>query len=120
VSTGADHGPPFDPAGPDRPEPPTYPQDVEAYPRDVQAYPDEPEDRAGATPEPAPTGDGVGSAGDAGEDGEDGPVPEEVTRLAAAVVVLDGLADLPVAEHVARYEALHAELADALASIDEV
>jgi hypothetical protein len=54
----------------------------------------------------------------AGEVGE--PVPAELVRLAAAVAALDEVTSLPVAEHVRRYDALHGELSDALASIDEV
>ena len=50
----------------------------------------------------------------------DGGAPGEVTGLAGSVAALDQLAALPVAEHVARYDALHRELSDALASIDGV
>jgi len=52
--------------------------------------------------------------------GRDESVPEEVARLAAGVAALDELAGLPVPEHVARYEAVHGELSDALSSIDGV
>ncbi|HYT09766.1 MAG TPA: hypothetical protein VEL73_03815 [Mycobacteriales bacterium] len=45
-------------------------------------------------------------------------MPAELETLAGSVAALDELADLPVAEHAARYDALHGELADALASID--
>ncbi len=43
-----------------------------------------------------------------------------VQRVAAAVGALDEMAGLPVGEHVRWYDALHGELSDALASIDEV
>jgi hypothetical protein len=43
-----------------------------------------------------------------------------VARVGAAAAALDELADLPVAAHVARYDALHGELSDALAAIDGV
>jgi hypothetical protein len=46
--------------------------------------------------------------------------PPEVAALGAVVGELNDLAELPVPEHVARYDALHGELAAALASIDEV
>jgi hypothetical protein len=46
--------------------------------------------------------------------------PPEVVRLEAAVADLEELDRLPVREHVARYDALHGELSDALGSIDEV
>jgi hypothetical protein len=37
-----------------------------------------------------------------------------------AVTALDGLADLPVTEHVGRFDLAHAALTEALASIDKV
>jgi hypothetical protein len=40
-------------------------------------------------------------------------------RVDAALARLDALAELPVAEHVAQYDALHRTLQDALAGIDE-
>ncbi len=49
-----------------------------------------------------------------------GAVQPPVAALAASVAALDQLADLPVAEHVSRYDALHGELSDALASIDGI
>jgi len=48
------------------------------------------------------------------------PVDEVTERLGSAADRLGELADDPVAEHVARYEALHGELQDALAAIDEI
>lgn len=45
---------------------------------------------------------------------------EAVAGVAAAVAALDELGRLPVGEHVRWYDALHGELSDALASIDEV
>jgi hypothetical protein len=47
-------------------------------------------------------------------------MPPEVALLAAAVADLDDLGELPVPEHVARYDAVHGQLSEALASIDEV
>lgn len=37
-----------------------------------------------------------------------------------AVAALDGLAELPVTEHVGRFDLAHAALTEALASIDKV
>lgn len=48
------------------------------------------------------------------------PVHEVTERLGAAADRLTALADEPVAEHVARYDALHGDLQDALAAVDEV
>jgi hypothetical protein len=48
------------------------------------------------------------------------PVHEVTERLGAAADRLSALADEPVAEHVARYDALHGDLQDALAAVDEV
>jgi hypothetical protein len=48
------------------------------------------------------------------------PVLEVTERLGAAAERLADLAEVPVTEHVARYDALHGELQDALAAIDEV
>jgi hypothetical protein len=73
-------------------------------------------DPAAATEYGSAGGRAAAAAGD--EVGE--PVPAELVRLAAAVAALDEIAGLPVAEHVPRYDALHGELSDALASIDEV
>lgn len=46
--------------------------------------------------------------------------PAAVDDLAAAVAALGELDGLPVAEHVARYDALHGELSEALAAIDGI
>jgi hypothetical protein len=43
-----------------------------------------------------------------------------LAQLEHAVARLDGLANLPVAEHVTRFEAAHAALTEALSSIDKV
>jgi hypothetical protein len=43
-----------------------------------------------------------------------------VASVQAAVATLDELDELPVGEHVARYDALHGRLSDALAAIDGV
>jgi hypothetical protein len=40
-------------------------------------------------------------------------------RVDAALARLDALDELPVAEHVAQFDALHRTLQDALAAIDE-
>jgi hypothetical protein len=50
-------------------------------------------------------------AGDEGADGD--------PRVDAALERLDALGELPVAEHVAQYDALHRTLQDALNTIDE-
>jgi hypothetical protein len=78
--------------------------------------------RGGAAAGEEDAAGGAGSAGEAVADGEAGAadVPPEVAWLAAAVAGLDDLVDLPVAEHVARYDAVHRELSAALTSIDEV
>ncbi|HZB50017.1 MAG TPA: hypothetical protein VE547_13070, partial [Mycobacteriales bacterium] len=57
--------------------------------------------------------------GEASAEGAAG-VPGVVAALAASAAALDGLADLPVGEHVARYDALHGELSGALAAIDGI
>jgi hypothetical protein len=43
-----------------------------------------------------------------------------VAAVQASVANLDQLDDLPVADHVARYDALHGALSEALAAIDGV
>ena len=43
-----------------------------------------------------------------------------VAAVEASVTELDQLDDLPVADHVARYDALHGTLSEALAAIDGV
>jgi hypothetical protein len=50
---------------------------------------------------------------------EPAAMPERVVEMAGMLDEIEDLADLPVADHVARYEALHARLQDSLASIDE-
>ncbi|MFL6129747.1 MAG: hypothetical protein ACJ73E_11865 [Mycobacteriales bacterium] len=49
-----------------------------------------------------------------------GGAPEVVRQLAAAAAALEELDGLPVAEHVARYDALHGELSETLAAIDGI
>ena len=49
-----------------------------------------------------------------------GSAESTVAALRAEVAELDRLGDLPVGEHVARYDALHGTLSDALAAIDGV
>jgi hypothetical protein len=46
--------------------------------------------------------------------------PAVVGELAAAAAALGELDGLPVADHVARYDALHGELSEALAAIDGI
>jgi hypothetical protein len=94
---------------------------------------------AAAAEEPVPVGDAAAAeeprsedetpvAADATESGivdaaaeqGDVPAPPEVIRIAAAVAGLDNLRELALPEHVARYEAVHAQLSEALASIDEI
>ena len=49
------------------------------------------------------------------------PGPDSVTAAVRdSVADLDQLDDLPVADHVARYDALHGTLSEALAAIDGV
>ena len=52
------------------------------------------------------------------------PGPDSIVDVTAAVrdsvADLDQLDDLPVADHVARYDALHGTLSDARAAIDGV
>jgi hypothetical protein len=60
----------------------------------------------------------VGSHGDGGQDGQEGAA--SIAALQAAVADLDRLDDLPVADHVVRYDALHGTLSEALAAIDGV
>lgn len=43
-----------------------------------------------------------------------------VARAEQAVAALDDLDQLPITEHVGRFDAAHAALAEALASIDQV
>jgi hypothetical protein len=53
-------------------------------------------------------------------DDDESGAPEVVGRLEASAVALEELAGLPVTEHVARYDALHGELSEALAAIDGI
>ena len=92
----------------------------------------------GATPRPRPGQPGGPRPGPpagtpfrpgpaAPADSTPGPAPAPqpdaggaVAALEASVARLAELADLPVAAHVARYDAVHGELSDALAAIDGV
>ncbi|TWE29256.1 hypothetical protein FHX69_1934 [Prauserella muralis] len=52
-----------------------------------------------------------------------GPAPQDTDPRAGieeAIAGLDELEDLPLAEHVERFDAVHTELAVALSSIDKV
>nr|WP_253779981.1 hypothetical protein [Goodfellowiella coeruleoviolacea] len=49
-----------------------------------------------------------------------GPPPDPTAAVDRALAGLDGLAELPVAEHVARFDAVHTALTAALTSIDKV
>jgi hypothetical protein len=60
-------------------------------------------------PAPPPNQQGQGEGGDAA-----------LRAAQEAVEALDGLAELPVTEHVARFDLAHAALTEALASIDKV
>ena len=53
------------------------------------------------------------------EEAQPGP-PAVVGALAASAAALEDLDGLPVTEHVARYDALHGELSEALAAIDGI
>ena len=57
-----------------------------------------------------------GSPGSVGDTESNGPR----AAITAAVTGLDVLAELPLREHVERFEAVHAELTAALSSIDKV
>ncbi|KAA2252896.1 hypothetical protein F0L68_34570 [Solihabitans fulvus] len=49
-----------------------------------------------------------------------GPLSGSPGAIESALRGLDGLAELEVSEHVARFDAAHAALTDALSSIDKV
>lgn len=49
-----------------------------------------------------------------------GPPPNPADAIDGALERLDGLENVPLAEHVARFDAVHATLTDALSSIDKV
>ena len=73
--------------------------------------PGPPPNRPAPGPSPLPaTGSAVGQGGAA----------STVAAVRASVADLDQLDDLPVADHVARYDALHGTLSEALAAIDGV
>ena len=75
----------------------------------------------GAIPKPGPPAASVGFHPDpTGAEvterlGESDPTAVEVTEVTAR---LDGLDDLPVAEHVQTFEAVHRALQDTLAAVD--
>lgn len=74
--------------------------------------------QAGAPqPGPRPT---LPVPGPVGTPVQGGTAGEMVARVEAAVAGLTELDGLPVAAHVARYDALHGELSEALAAIDGV
>ena len=82
--------------------------------------PDGPVPGAPAAGNPAgsgPAGSGPDGSGSEGT-GPDGAAA--VVALRDSVAALDQLDDLPVADHVARYDALHGTLSEALAAIDGV
>jgi hypothetical protein len=83
-------------------------------PYDDERAPGQPADG----PRPDPAVEGSGPDLPAESSGPD--VPAEIAMLASSVAALDELADLPVADHVARYDALHGELSEALAAIDGI
>ncbi|MGH3623003.1 MAG: hypothetical protein ACRDQ5_14610 [Sciscionella sp.] len=49
-----------------------------------------------------------------------GPPPGGAQAIPSAMASLDGLDELPVTEHVARFDAVHVVLTEALSSIDKV
>jgi hypothetical protein len=49
-----------------------------------------------------------------------GPTPSGAQAISSAMASLDELDELPVAEHVARFDAVHVVLTEALSSIDKV
>lgn len=49
-----------------------------------------------------------------------GPPPEPTAAIDSALAGLDGLDDLELAEHVARFDAVHTALTNALSAIDKV
>ncbi|WP_285751663.1 hypothetical protein [Lentzea sp. NBRC 105346] len=49
-----------------------------------------------------------------------GPPPNPADAIEGALQRLEGLDNVEVAEHVARFDAVHATLTDALSSIDKV
>ena len=69
-----------------------------------------PPDRPVPGPPPTAAGSPVGPGGAA----------STVAAVQDSVADLDQLDDLPVADHVARYDALHGTLSEALAAIDGV
>jgi hypothetical protein len=69
--------------------------------------------------EAAQTGALAGDADPTGSPTEEA-APAVVGELAAAAAALGELDGLPVADHVARYDALHGELSEALAAIDGI
>jgi hypothetical protein len=70
-------------------------------------------------PGPPPTHPVPGPPPAAGAVGADSAA-ETVAAVRGSVTGLDKLDDLPVADHVARYDALHGTLSEALAAIDGV
>jgi hypothetical protein len=72
-------------------------------------------------PVPGPPAAGSPVAGSpAGTAGVGPDSAATVAALRGSVADLDQLDDLPVADHVARYDALHGTLSEALAAIDGV
>jgi hypothetical protein len=76
---------------------------------------------------PPPAGNAAGQLGAGPQDsaaGQDSVGGEDsaaaIAALQDSVADLDQLDDLPVADHVARYDALHGTLSEALAAIDGV
>jgi hypothetical protein len=75
--------------------------------------------RTGTGPEAGPAGTAAPGEAAPGE-AAPGDAASTVGAVEASVAALDELDDLPVAEHVGRYDALHGELSNALAAIDGV
>jgi hypothetical protein len=68
----------------------------------------------------APRPDSAAQSGPAPGGPAEEAAPAVVGDLAAAAAALDDLDGFPVADHVARYDALHGELSEALAAVDGI
>jgi hypothetical protein len=100
VDSGAWRPVPTPPSHPQTHSQPSYSQPAQAQP--AHAWSADGQSPAGAAQQPERSGDAALQAAD------------------EAVAALEGLAELPVTEHVARFDLAHAALTEALASIDKV
>ena len=101
-------GSPFGPRPGPRPGPPT------PGPRPGPPTPGSGQSAPGPRPVPPASGPRPGAPAASGD------AAETVARVERSVAGLAELDELPVGAHVARYDALHNELSEALASIDGV